>query len=89
MILIYTFTYDATVGPVCYSLVAEISSTRLRNKTVVLARDLYNITGLVANVLIPHMLNSSSWDWGGKAGFFWAASCAVCAVWTFFRLPEP
>lgn len=89
MILIYTFTYDATVGPVCYSLVAEISSTRLRNKTVVLARDMYNITGVVANVITPHMLNPSSWNWGAKAGFFWAVSCFLCSVWTFYRLPEP
>ncbi|KAI4738184.1 sugar porter family MFS transporter [Aureobasidium sp. EXF-12298] len=35
MILSYTFVYDMTVGPVCYSLVAKFSSTRLRNKTVV------------------------------------------------------
>ncbi|KAG9511479.1 hypothetical protein KCV07_g10142, partial [Aureobasidium melanogenum] len=34
MILSYTFVYDMTVGPVCYSLVAEFSPTRLRNKTV-------------------------------------------------------
>lgn len=39
MLLACTFTYDATVGPVCYSLVAELSSMRLRNKTVVLARN--------------------------------------------------
>ena len=60
MILIYTFTYDATVGPICYSLVAEIPSTRLRNKTVVLARVVYNTTGPVANILTPHMLNPES-----------------------------
>ncbi|KAF2174129.1 hypothetical protein M409DRAFT_16399 [Zasmidium cellare ATCC 36951] len=89
MILIYTFVYDATVGPVCYSLVAELASTRLRNKTVVLARNLYNITGLIANILTPHMLNPTSWNWGAKAGFFWGGICALCAVWTFFRLPEP
>ena len=46
MLLVYTFTYDATVGPVCYSLVAELSSTRLRGKTIVLARNLYNIIGI-------------------------------------------
>ncbi|KAI4854782.1 sugar porter family MFS transporter, partial [Aureobasidium sp. EXF-8846] len=89
MILIYTFVYDMTVGPVCYSLVAEISSTRLRNKTVVLARNLYNITGVVANVLTPHMLNPDSWNWGAKAGFFWAGTGMLCAVWTYFRVPEP
>ena len=88
MMLVYTFVYDATVGPVCYSLVAELASTRVRNKTVVLARNLYNITGIVANVLTPHMLNPDSWDWGAKAGFFWGGSCALCALWTYYRLPE-
>ncbi|PNS19630.1 hypothetical protein CAC42_7474 [Sphaceloma murrayae] len=89
LILIYTFTYDATVGPVCYSLIAELSSNRLRAKTVVLARILYNLTGLVSNIIFPRMINPSAWNWGAKAGFFWAVSCALCAVWTFFRLPEP
>jgi SP family general alpha glucoside:H+ symporter-like MFS transporter len=89
MLLIYTFTYDATVGPVCYSLVAELSSTRLRAKTIVLARNLYNIAGIVTNVITPRMLNPSAWNWGAKAGFFWAASCFICFIWTFFRLPEP
>ena len=89
MIMAYTFMYDATVGPVCYSLVAELASTRLRNKTVVLARNLYNITGILANIITPHMLNPTSWGWGAKTGFFWAGMCALCAVWTFFRLPEP
>ena len=35
------------------------------------------------------MLNPSAWNWGAKAGFFWAGTCALCAVWTYFRLPEP
>ena len=56
---------------------------------MVLARNLYNITGVIANVLTPHMLNPTSWHWGAKAGFFWAASGALCAIWTYFRLPEP
>lgn len=89
MILISTFTYDATVGPVCYSLVSEITSTRLRNKTVVLARDFYNIMGIAGNTLTAHMLNPESWNWRARAGFFWGASCFLCAVWTCFRLPEP
>ncbi|KAL1635259.1 hypothetical protein SLS58_010335 [Diplodia intermedia] len=88
-LLVYTFVYDATVGPVCYSLVSELSSNRLRAKTVVLARILYNVTGLVSNILTPRMLNPSAWNWGAKTGFFWAASCLLCAVWTYFRLPEP
>ena len=89
MVLVYTFVYDATVGPVCYSLVAELSSTRLRNKTVVLARNCFNITGIIANTLTPHMLNPDAWNWGAKTALFWAGSCILCATWTYFRLPEP
>lgn len=43
LMLISTFIYGFTIGPVCYSLVAEIPSTRLRIKTVVLARNFYNM----------------------------------------------
>ena len=42
LVLVLTFLYDITVGPVCYSLVAELPSTRLRIKTVVLSRNVYN-----------------------------------------------
>ncbi|OJJ42233.1 hypothetical protein ASPZODRAFT_2122619 [Penicilliopsis zonata CBS 506.65] len=89
MILVLAFVYDSTVGPVCYSLVAEMSSTRLRAKTIVLARNFYNIAGLVTNVLINYQLTSTAWDWGAKAAFFWLGTCFLCFVWTFFRLPEP
>ncbi|KAK6530267.1 hypothetical protein TWF694_003629 [Orbilia ellipsospora] len=89
MLLVYTFFYDTTVGPVCYSLVSEMSSTRLRAKTIVLARNLYNIFSIVNGVVIPHMLNPTAWNWKGKAGFFWGSICFCCIIWCYFRLPEP
>ncbi|KAL3423013.1 sugar porter family MFS transporter [Phlyctema vagabunda] len=88
-IIFYTFVYDLTIGPVCYSLVAELSSTRLKAKSIVLARNAYNIAGLINNALTPNMVNPTAWSWGGKAGFFWAAVCGLCWTWTYFRLPEP
>ncbi|KAB8069595.1 sugar transporter [Aspergillus leporis] len=89
MLLVYTFVYDSTVGPVCYSLVSELSSTRLRAKSVVLARNTYNMASIVTNIVTPRMLNPSAWNWGAKSGFFWGGTCLACAVWTYFRLPEP
>jgi MFS transporter, SP family, general alpha glucoside:H+ symporter len=89
MLLIFTFTYDLTVGPVCYSLVAEISSTRLRAKTIVLARNVYNIGGIMSNIITNYQLTTTAWNWGAKSGFFWAGSCALFVTWMFFRLPEP
>ncbi len=89
MLLVYTFVYDSTVGPVCYSLVSELSSTRLRTKTVVLSRNAYNLFSIVNGVIIPYMLNPTAWNWRGKAGFFWGGLCLLCVAWSFFRLPEP
>jgi MFS transporter, SP family, general alpha glucoside:H+ symporter len=89
LLLVFTFIYDLTVGPVCYSLVPEIPSTRLRVKTVVLARVAYNIAFLIANILMPKMLNPTAWNWKGKTGFLWAGTSFLCIVWTYFRLPEP
>lgn len=89
LILVFTFCYDFTVGPVCYSLVAEIPSTRLRIKTVVLSRNLYNLGGIFINIIQPRMLNPTAWGWGAKTAFFWAGFCALGIVWTYFRLPEP
>ncbi|PCG90701.1 Major facilitator superfamily domain, general substrate transporter [Penicillium occitanis (nom. inval.)] len=83
MLLVYTFFYDSSVGPVCYSLVVEIPSTRLRIKTVVLARNLYNCFSILNGVIIPYMLNVDAWNWRGKAGFFWGGLALGCWVWAF------
>lgn len=88
-ILILTFVYDVTVGPVCYSLVAEIPSSRLRIKTVVLARNGYLVSGLVTSTLQARFLNPTAWNWRGRAGFFWAGTNLLGLIWTYFRLPEP
>lgn len=89
LLLIFTFIYDCTVGPVCYTLVAELPSSRLRTKSVVLARNMYNLISIVATIITPSMLNPTAWNWGAKCGFFWAGTCFLCLVWSFFRLPEP
>ncbi|POY75561.1 hypothetical protein BMF94_1464 [Rhodotorula taiwanensis] len=89
LLLIYTAVYDATVGPVCYTLVSEIPATRLRAKTVVLSRIAYNIIGAVNGVIMPYFLNTDALNWGAKTGLFWSGACALCAVWTYFRCPEP
>ena len=89
LLIIFTFVYDISIGPVCYSLVAEMGSTRLRSKTVVLARNLYNCGGVVVSILNPYMLNPTAWNWGPKSGYLWAGTGFLGLVWTFFRLPEP
>lgn len=89
LMIIWAMFYQLTVGTVCYSLVAELSTRRLQIKTVVLGRNLYNIVGIFSGVVTPYMLNPSAWNWQNYAGFFWGGICFLCIVYTYFRLPEP
>ena len=68
---------------------AELPSTRLRIKTVVLSRNVYNVCGIVIGTLQPRFMNPTAWNWRGKTAFFWAGANLLGLVWTYFRLPEP
>lgn len=89
MLILFTFVYDFTVGPVTYSLVSELSSTRLKAKTIVLARAGYNASNIFVNVMTNYQLSATAWNWSSRAAFFWAGSCLLSAIWVYFRLPEP
>ena len=89
MLIIFTFVYDFTVGPVTYSLISELSSTRLKAKTIVLARAAYNASNIFVNVMTNYQLGTTAWNWGARTAFFWAGTCFLSAIWVFFRLPEP
>ena len=88
MMLLWLFVYYLTVGPICYAIISETSSTRLRNKSVCLSRIAYYIAQIVTNVVNPYMLNPTAGDWKGKTGFFWGSFAFLFFIWTFFRLPE-
>lgn len=61
--IIFVFTTlvnMTTTGPVCYPIVAETPSGRLRYKTITIGRFVYNLTGIFSNSLTPRMVNSTS-----------------------------
>ncbi len=89
MLLLFTCIYNLSVGPVTYSLVSELSSTRLKNKTIVLARSAYNTSNIFVNVMTNYQLSTAAWNWGPRAAYFWAVTCFFSTVWVYFRLPEP
>ncbi|KAK3956650.1 hypothetical protein QBC32DRAFT_227192 [Pseudoneurospora amorphoporcata] len=89
VLIAFTFVYDFAVGPVTYCLVSELSSTRLKAKTIVLARAAYNASNIFVNVMTNYQLSTGAWNWGARTAFFWAGSCLLSAIWVFFRLPEP
>ena len=89
LLFVAVFFYDMTIGPIAFSLASEMSSTRLRAKTIGISRNLFHVWSIVNSVIYPYMLNQSEGNWKGKVGFFQVGIIAVAFTWAYFRLPEP
>jgi SP family general alpha glucoside:H+ symporter-like MFS transporter len=88
LLIIQTFVFSCTIGPLCYTIIAEVASTRLRAKTIALARAAYTLSNIITNILQPRMISSSAWGWGAKCGWFWFGFCVLTILYCYFRVPE-
>lgn len=88
LFIVWNCGYQLTVGPAAYVLVSEVSSTRLRAKTVSLARNAYNLSLLINYFVGPYILNPTEGNWKGKTGFLTGGIIVLFWIWTFLRLPE-
>ncbi|KAH8694153.1 general substrate transporter [Talaromyces proteolyticus] len=86
--LAWLAVYSMSIGPIVFTIVAEIGSTRLRTQTIVLGRSVYYIGNIVGGVLEPYFMSPTSWNAAGKTAFFWGGLALLTATWGFFRLPE-
>lgn len=65
--IVWLAAYSMSVGPIIYTLVAEIGSTRLRTQTVVLARSTYYVGNIICGGLLqPQLLSPGAWNAKGK-----------------------
>lgn len=88
LLLVWFGTYGLSVGPIPFVIASEISSSRLRSKTLGLARNSCYIMVIVSAVVAPYMLNPKQGNLKGIAAFPAAAMSLGCLVWAYFRLPE-
>ncbi|PWN38609.1 sugar transporter [Meira miltonrushii] len=88
LLICLNFAYNIGIGPVCYCIVAEVSSSRLRPIAVVLSRISYNLMGLVCNTITPRMIQPTSWGWGARCGLFWMGTGIAACTYCYFRLVE-
>ena len=86
--LVWVATYSLTIGPLAFTIVSEMSATRLRAQTIALARDAYNLTLIISRVVDPYLINPGELNLKGKTAFVWLGTALVVLTWSFFRLPE-
>ncbi|KAK9366859.1 general substrate transporter [Lipomyces kononenkoae] len=86
--LAWTFIYQLTVGQIGWAVPAEIGSTRLRQKTVCVARNAYYIFSVIAGGLEPYFMNPTQWNLKGYTAFVWSGTALLTFIWAYFELPE-
>jgi len=89
---IINLVYHGTVGPLTYTVAAEVPASRLRARTVAFGRAFYVINYNATSQLTPRMVapktNIGGWGWRGKAAFFWLGGNLLATTWAYFRMPE-
>ncbi|KAH9939513.1 maltose permease [Amylocystis lapponica] len=86
--LVYNFIYQTGIGPLGYVIFAEVSSAKLRSKTVGLGILTNSLCGMVMNIVIPYLVNPDEANLGGKVGFIFGGLAAVGTVWAYLYIPE-
>jgi MFS transporter, SP family, general alpha glucoside:H+ symporter len=88
MLLLWFFTYGISIGPIPFSIGANVGAANLRPKTIALGRNTYYILSIVNTIVAPYFLNPTELNLKGRTAFLpWALTICMI-VWTFFRLPE-
>jgi SP family general alpha glucoside:H+ symporter-like MFS transporter len=89
---IINLVYHGTVGPLTYTVAAEVPASRLRARTVAFGRAFYVINYNATSQLTPRMVAAKTtiggWGWAGKAAYFWLGGNLLATTWAYFRMPE-
>jgi SP family general alpha glucoside:H+ symporter-like MFS transporter len=81
-------SYGLTVGPITFTIVAEVSSVKLRAQTCAIARASYYAMAVPMGYITSYSLNPTAWNLQGKSAFIWFATATGVFIFTYFMVPE-
>ena len=88
MMVVYNFFYDLTIGPLCFVIISETSSAKLRSKTIAISTTVNALINVACAVGIPYAINPDQGNLRGKLAFIFFGVTLPCLVWCFLSLPE-
>lgn len=80
--------YYMSVGAVGWTIVGEVSSSRLRAKTTSLAAMSSSIFNMAWSIAIPYIVNAEEANLGAKSGLIFFGFSVVLGLLCFFCIPE-
>ncbi|KAL1864918.1 hypothetical protein VTK73DRAFT_5604 [Phialemonium thermophilum] len=87
-ILIYSWWYNVSIGSTAFSLLAEVSTSRLRAKTVAIGYSLQSAINVMWQFVIPYLFNPDKANLGAKIAFIFFGGCVISLVYLWFFQPE-
>ncbi len=67
----WNFVWQISNASVTYTIIGEVSATRLRGKTVSIGMGAYALCIVALTVATPYMLNPTALNWRGKTALFY------------------
>lgn len=87
-ILIYSWWYNVSLGSAGFSLLCEVSTSRLRVKTIAIGYCLQSCINLMWQFVLPYMFNPNEANLGAKIAFIFGGLCLLSLVYLYFYQPE-
>jgi MFS transporter, SP family, general alpha glucoside:H+ symporter len=88
MILIYCWLYNVTIGATAYTVLTEVSTARLRAKTIALGLAFQNCWSVMWSFTLPYIFNPDHANLGGKVGFIFGGLSFPCIAFLWWYQPE-
>ncbi|CRK12317.1 hypothetical protein BN1723_009691 [Verticillium longisporum] len=87
-ILIYCWWYNATIGATAYTVLCEVSTSRLRIKTIAIGLAAQNSLNVMFSFVLPYLFNPDHLNLGAKISYIFGVLAIISLVFLWFYHPE-
>ncbi|KAK9311248.1 general substrate transporter [Lipomyces starkeyi] len=88
MILLYCWWYNVTIGATAFTVLCEVSTSRLRNKTISIGIAFQYSLNVMWSFVLPYLFNPDRANLGAKVAFIFGGLALLSIVFLWFYLPE-
>ncbi|KAF4982704.1 hypothetical protein FZEAL_1731 [Fusarium zealandicum] len=88
MIMLYCWWYNVTIGATAYTVLCEVSTSRLRVKTIAIGLASQNALNMMWSFVLPFLFNPDKANLGAQVAFIFGGLAVLSLVFLWIYLPE-